>query len=456
MRRHRSPRHLWAVLLPGVLALGGCEARLSLGGGCTFTSECNEPLVCAGGRCRAECREDRDCAGTGESCTRFGGSGAVCTPPSSTVPCRLNSDCGAGARCEGGSCRADCRADVDCAGLGSCVSGICSEPLLTPPAPGDAGVVDACTGDGRVRCPGELVCRDLSTDPENCGACGVVCPTGLCNEFFCVPANDECADAEVLDLSSGSARVARLGLEGAGDTVGTCSAGPDTFYRFHIDERRLVWAVLDLESGYQAGVGLHRTCGAAPSGCVELTAADPITRSEAMSVLDAGDYWVSVDIDNFGEDAGGRDNPWALRVYSIAVGSGAVNELILGAGTDGGAVLLPGTYSGSTLGQTSSPASCAPGPDNAYFFALNPGDLLGARSYTASTCGSGAFDSTVSLVRADGGAPLCANTDECGTHGVLHFALSRTGDSEGLYVLFVDGATATDAGSYTLTLSADP
>jgi hypothetical protein len=62
-----------------------------------------------------------------------------------------------------------------------------------------------CTADGVCRCPagtvgcGDTQCADLSSDPENCGACGAVCPTGTA----CVVG--ECVDGPPVKSASQSA-----------------------------------------------------------------------------------------------------------------------------------------------------------------------------------------------------------------------------------------------------------
>lgn len=38
---------------------------------------------------------------------------------------------------------------------------------------------------GRARC--EEACIDLSSDPNNCGACGTICPSGICDRGVCAP-----------------------------------------------------------------------------------------------------------------------------------------------------------------------------------------------------------------------------------------------------------------------------
>ncbi len=212
------------VCLAAAATSAGCEAPAMLGAGCTFTSQCGEALVCAGARCRAECREDRDCPGSGDVCARFGGGGGVCTPPATAYPCRLHSDCGPGARCEGGGCRLECREDGDCESFGACVDETCTEPVLTPPE-SDAGVLPGeCTGQ-RVRCPDMGACVDLRTDVTHCGSCDTDCPPnedcrgGAC---YCDAPNTQCGtdciDTDVDWRHCGGCSITCPTLEG-------CSAG---------------------------------------------------------------------------------------------------------------------------------------------------------------------------------------------------------------------------------------
>ncbi len=43
-------------------------------------------------------------------------------------------------------------------------------------------------------CTGNLDCTDLSSDPNNCGDCGVVCPSGVCNEGGCTRVEATCGE----------------------------------------------------------------------------------------------------------------------------------------------------------------------------------------------------------------------------------------------------------------------
>lgn len=61
-----------------------------------------------------------------------------------------------------------------------------SAPLCTPLAPSGFECVPLCE-DPLVPCSGQ--CVDLMTDPENCGECSNVCPSGICEEGICAGAN---------------------------------------------------------------------------------------------------------------------------------------------------------------------------------------------------------------------------------------------------------------------------
>ena len=59
-------------------------------------------------------------------------------------------------------------------------------PLCTPDGMGSYECVPACVLP-LVQCDGQ--CVDLNVDPDNCGSCGHVCPSGICQGGMCVGAN---------------------------------------------------------------------------------------------------------------------------------------------------------------------------------------------------------------------------------------------------------------------------
>lgn len=76
----------------------------------------------------------------------------------------LNVTCASGQTCVDGKCASDTIDTARCAG------GVCGPAALNPP--GDAGALDAA-------------CGDTTSDPKNCGACGLDCSGGECNGGIC-------------------------------------------------------------------------------------------------------------------------------------------------------------------------------------------------------------------------------------------------------------------------------
>ena len=115
--RTRTPVAL-ALLCVG--ALIGCEERPEFrGGGCDFTSECDEFLICVLGRCRRECRDQVDCA-LGLDCLNDETSGRGCQLPDELM-CTSNDDCGE-LVCRGGECGQECDGARPCVAGSECVT----------------------------------------------------------------------------------------------------------------------------------------------------------------------------------------------------------------------------------------------------------------------------------------------------------------------------------------------
>ncbi len=114
--------------------LGSCTVESE--GTCTLTSECPEPLVCRFGRCTNECEADDDCP-AGSACeTRDGERG--CFDPAEE-DCTLHSDCAETQMCAvDGRCREQCREDRDCRGDERCTGEPGERVCVSPMS--DAGV----------------------------------------------------------------------------------------------------------------------------------------------------------------------------------------------------------------------------------------------------------------------------------------------------------------------------
>lgn len=140
-------------------------------------------------------------AGTGASDAGASG-GAGGTGGVGCGPCEGAPACHEWTGCDAGVCvYTPVRAGEPCADADACTEGdACDERGQCQPGPVcpaaecqvrtcDAGVCTAAVavGDGALcgamnpgdRCCGGT-CRDLSTDPDNCGGCGLVCATGDC------------------------------------------------------------------------------------------------------------------------------------------------------------------------------------------------------------------------------------------------------------------------------------
>jgi hypothetical protein len=135
--------------------------------------------TCVGGVCSGSCSPGSvQCAGNGaQTCDSTGnwGSPAACTDQTC-----VNGQC-AGAcspdqvRCNGAQPQA-----CDSTGAWASAGSACAQPSPDCSVSGSEAIC-ACGG---VVCAGTCV-EDEQTDPNNCGACGVVCPSGPCSQGQC-------------------------------------------------------------------------------------------------------------------------------------------------------------------------------------------------------------------------------------------------------------------------------
>ena len=175
----------WLGLALTSALLGACSARPEWrpGGDCELNTDCSTSLVCRLGRCRVECRAQRDCA-VGLECVRDARGLGACQLEEETM-CERASDCEAPLVCHFGRCTNECESDRDCPPGASCAedetgaSG-CRDPSVSEceltsdcEAMGLSGKV--CAVDDRCRepCREDWDCRDgmmcLPGSPTACG-----------------------------------------------------------------------------------------------------------------------------------------------------------------------------------------------------------------------------------------------------------------------------------------------
>lgn len=144
-----------------------CRAVKPLGDQCVFNSDCESPLICAGRRCRAQCRGfgDGEC-GSGRVCIPSENPQLfVCVPDAEPSLCGRDPQCPAGAVCVQDTCYWTCRDDSQCEGNrpGACRNppGLCVRPVtaqqiattrpslnFSPPGDGAAPSDATVAGDG--------------------------------------------------------------------------------------------------------------------------------------------------------------------------------------------------------------------------------------------------------------------------------------------------------------------
>jgi hypothetical protein len=97
---------------------------------CLRPSDCDNPLLCVQGYCVAACLESRDCP-AGQRCVKTD-DGVACQPPEQKT-CRYTSECAQPLVCAGDQqCRNQCQTDIDCPRGARCTaeSRLCADPKI--------------------------------------------------------------------------------------------------------------------------------------------------------------------------------------------------------------------------------------------------------------------------------------------------------------------------------------
>ena len=153
---NRAFLRVFLIAAPLAAGMGACsdssdeeDKVLSISAQCTLNSDCNDRLVCAFGRCHAQCAEARDCP-TGQRCVLGDAESSddpgVCQLEDEKE-CSRKGDCQADQFCaQDGECRDGCGDDTDCVDGYTCTpSGVCAADEELDP---DGDVPDAPPGGG--------------------------------------------------------------------------------------------------------------------------------------------------------------------------------------------------------------------------------------------------------------------------------------------------------------------
>ena len=165
MRKLLLPASACALVLTCWLGCADENALLPAKSGCTLSSECTSPLVCAFQKCHVQCKSTKDCASLGKNsrCVQSDKPYYVCQFQEDAF-CKQNSECTIRQLCaKDGQCHDKCTTNRDCLQDQVCSEGACSEPAelkdgkLTSTLSEDASVGLGCVLS--TDCPGDLVCR---------------------------------------------------------------------------------------------------------------------------------------------------------------------------------------------------------------------------------------------------------------------------------------------------------
>lgn len=236
----------------GLCSGGSCASKRANGQACGASNQCTSNNcvdgVCCNSACTGTCQSCAEttsghspgtcaniagtprsghgtCTGSGTCASTCDGSSPSCVFPGSSKSCR-SASCSAGtqtlaATCDGaGNCPAavtqGCGSYM--CGTTSCLTGCSSTSQCVSGAvcQGTPGKCTACSA-GQTVCP--TGCADLSTDGNNCGACGHSCYGGACSGSKCQPVSVYSSTVNNATFAVGSNRVYVVLTSTSGTTI---------------------------------------------------------------------------------------------------------------------------------------------------------------------------------------------------------------------------------------------
>jgi len=269
-------------------------------GNCTAPASCNGGPVCTGLEqcCKSGCTDiDTDPA-------NCGGCGMTCAAADTCVGglCKAPASCNGGPVCTGSEqcCQSGCtNIDTDpancggcsqpCAAGDTCLGGVCQVPPTCNGGP-------VCTGGEKCCAAG---CTNTSTDPKNCGQCGLPCVPGdtcvsgvctapaTCNGGPACPPGDSCCPSGCTDTTSDPNNCSACGVAcSPADTCvsGTCTGNEGVFNPTVNPTFLSPGAHAYTTINIPAGITVYVAGGGASSGTLSLSATGAIVVAGTIDV----------------------------------------------------------------------------------------------------------------------------------------------------------------------------
>jgi hypothetical protein len=432
----------------------GCETDLrvspancgSCGRACALMSA---TAACVAGACTVEActqgfgdcdeRPANGCEASLTSVSNCGACGNVCGTANATATCgegcnvRCNSGFGNCDENDANGCEANLSTLTNCRACGN----VCGTANATATCGAEGCVLRCSQGFGN--CDGDDAngCEtNLTTSDANCGACGVACgerstQTGVahaCTAGACLPRNDTCDGAQVIDLAAPSPiRVPASNRYARRERSTPCTEvnSADVWFRFTLTRRELVYVdtasmswdtVLYFATGCNAPLQVN--VESSESACNDDIGSFCKTsggNSQIVAVLNPGTYYVV--LSGSGIDVGDG----FLNVQHIPLGNGSVQEYPLGFFE--GLNFLSGTISNTS----GTAGTCGGNGGEASYWWVECPNSSGGR-FIATTCSpvNQGFNTVLYLRHGDGAPEVCNNDNTSCPNGPRTSALDTT------------------------------
>lgn len=182
------------LVVTGLVGLGCADETplRELKEGCSLTSECRDPLVCAFKKCHVECKSSKDCPNN-QRCVEAEKPYYVCQFEEDSA-CVRNSDCSGDQVCSrDGQCRDQCASSRDCLPDQTCVESVCADQREL----NETGQLPVAQQEQKVEGVGCLRASDCTGD--------LVCKLGVCT-VECVNDKDCLSSWTCIAQASGAGR----------------------------------------------------------------------------------------------------------------------------------------------------------------------------------------------------------------------------------------------------------